>query len=107
MDPIQTLDELVTLTYQFADSREALLVEISRKATELGKWIASLKTPNPTIGEPIPPLDALLELALELASLTRKNKEKEMQSLLWQITEKVVELKRNAQATPTERSDDA
>jgi hypothetical protein len=45
MDPNATLDELVELGYQLADSRdkeqaEELLAEIIEKATELREWIS-------------------------------------------------------------------
>jgi hypothetical protein len=45
MDPEKTLDELVELGYQLADSRnreeaEDLLAQIIQKATELREWIA-------------------------------------------------------------------
>jgi hypothetical protein len=45
MDPNTTLDELVELGYQLAESRdreqaEALLAEIIEKATELREWIS-------------------------------------------------------------------
>ena len=45
MDPNTTLDELVELGYQLAESRdreeaEALLAEIIHKATDLREWIS-------------------------------------------------------------------
>jgi hypothetical protein len=45
MDPDKTLDELVELGYQLAESRdreqaEELLAEIIQKATELREWIS-------------------------------------------------------------------
>jgi hypothetical protein len=45
MDPQATLDELVELGYQLADSHdkeqaEALLAQIIEKATDLREWIA-------------------------------------------------------------------
>jgi hypothetical protein len=45
IDPEATLDELVQLGYQLADSRnkeqaEALLAEIIEKATDLREWIS-------------------------------------------------------------------
>jgi hypothetical protein len=45
MDPEKTLDELVELGYQLADSRdkeqaEELLAQIIEKATELREWIS-------------------------------------------------------------------
>jgi hypothetical protein len=45
MDPDKTLDELVELGYQLADSRdkeqaEELLAQIIEKATDLREWIA-------------------------------------------------------------------
>ena len=45
IDPDKTLDELVELGYQLADTRdkeqaEALLAQIIQKATDLREWIA-------------------------------------------------------------------
>ena len=45
MDPDKTLDELVELGYQLAESRdreqaEELLAEIIQKATDLREWIS-------------------------------------------------------------------